>query len=92
MAQGNTGAPRFQRRCLLSPLNHLRYAARLARMTEEETVPTTLRPKYRWPFIAGAMVLLWLVLAVMWTIRNVEQTVNQGRDRNETNATQDADR
>ena len=86
------GAAWFQRRCLLSPLNRLRYAARLARMTEEETVPTTLRPKYRWPYIAGAMVLLWLVLAVMWTIRNVEQTVNQGRDRNETNATQDADR
>ena len=92
MAQGNTGAPRFQRRCLLPPPNRLRYAARLARMIEEETAPTTLRPRYRWPYIAGAMVLLWLVLAVMWTIRNVEQTVNQGKERNESNATKSVDR
>ena len=86
------GGAWIQRRCLLFPIANLGYAARLARMTEEENVPTTLRPKYRWPYIAAVMVLLWLVLAVMWTIRNVNMTVKQGNDRNETNATSPMDR
>ena len=38
---------------------------------KENETSTTLRPSYRWPYIAGAMLLFWLMLMVMWTFWSV---------------------
>ena len=52
---------------------------------QENEPTTTVRPAYRWPYYVGAMVLLGMVLAVMWTLWSVNQTrkqLEQGRGLN----------
>ena len=44
---------------------------------KENETPTTLRQTYRWPYIVGAMLLLWLLLGVMWTFWSVRKTREQ---------------
>ena len=44
---------------------------------KEEEASTTLRRPYRWPYIVGAMLLLWLLLGVMWTFWSVRETREQ---------------
>ena len=44
---------------------------------KENETPTTLRQPYRWPYIVGAMLLLWLLLSVMWTFWSVRKTREQ---------------
>ena len=49
---------------------------------QENEPTTTVRPVYRWPYYVGAMVLLGMVLAVMWTLWSVNQTREQRKGRN----------
>ena len=44
---------------------------------KENETPTTLRQPYRWPYIVGAMLLLWLLLGVIWTFWSVQKTREQ---------------
>ena len=47
-------------------------------IAEKENEPsTTLRQPYRWPYIIGAMLLLWLLLGVMWIFWSVRETRQQ---------------
>ena len=48
---------------------------------QENESTTTVRPAYRWPYYVGAMVLLGMVLAVMWTLWSVNQTREQREQR-----------
>jgi len=54
----------------------------------ESSSPTALRPVYRWQHIVGAMGLLWLVLAVMWTFWSIDKTRDKLEEAGEQNATQ----
>ncbi len=47
----------------------------------ENEPTTTVRPAYRWPYYVGAMVLLGMVLAVVWTLWSVNQTREQREQR-----------
>ena len=54
----------------------------LVSIAEKENEPsTTLRQPYRWPYIIGAMLLLWLLLGVMWTFWSVRETRQQNELR-----------
>ena len=44
---------------------------------KENETSTTLRQPYRWPYIVGAMLLLWLLVGVMWTFWSVQKTREQ---------------
>ena len=55
---------------------------------KENETSTTLRQPYRWPYIVGAMGLLWLVLAVMWTFWSIDKTRDKLEKAGEQNATQ----
>ena len=44
---------------------------------KENEASTTLRQPYRWPYIVGAMLLLWLLLGVMWAFWSVQKTREQ---------------
>ena len=46
---------------------------------KENETSTTLRQPYRWPYIVGAMLLLWLLVGVMWAFWSVQKT----RERHE---------
>ena len=46
---------------------------------------TTVRPAYRWPYFVGAMVLLGMVLAVMWTLWSVNQVREKTKERERLN-------
>ena len=39
--------------------------------------------QYRWPFVVGAFVILWLVLTVVWMFWGVEQTRKEREIRNQ---------
>ena len=62
----------------------------LERFSEQNdpSSPNALRPVYRWQHIAGAMGLLWLVLAVMWTFWSIDKTRDKREKAGEQNATQ----
>ena len=53
---------------------------------QENEPTTTVRPAYRWPYYVGAMVLLGMVLAVMWTLWSVNQTRELRRERERLNS------
>jgi len=61
----------------------------LAHLSEQNDAssPNTLRPAYRWQYIAGAMGLLWLALAVMWTFWSIDKSRDKHEKTREQNAT-----
>ena len=56
---------------------------------KENETPTTLRQPYRWPYIVGAMLLLWLLLGVMWTFWSVQKAHEQHELREGIDAYED---
>ncbi|SVE03938.1 uncharacterized protein METZ01_LOCUS456792 [marine metagenome] len=38
-------------------------------------------PNYRWPFIVGGFVVLWMLLAVVWMMWGANQTRKEGERR-----------
>jgi len=56
---------------------------------KENETSTTLRQPYRWPYIVGAMLLLWLLVGVMWTFWSVQKTHEQHELREGIDAYED---
>ena len=56
---------------------------------KENETSTTLRQPYRWPYIIGAMFLLWVLLGVMWTFWSVRETHEQHELREGIDAYED---
>ena len=78
MAQESTGrllsSIRFE---LPFGCGRLNWNAIVSIAEKENETSTTLRQPYRWPYIVGAMLLLWLLLGVMWTFWSVQKTREQ---------------
>ena len=51
-------------------------------MTPEENANTsTTRPAYRWPYFAGAFLVLGIVIGLMWTLWSIRMTTEQRKER-----------